>query len=402
MEYIRQCSEAKDLIPNDFVKVGMRQILADKYIDVENKISSLNLQLKGKISLFDLFRSEIEQIDTFFKLDDELTVLKVEFLQNEIKKKNEFTRINGDLNGFLSSLQTDIGYLIECENQDAYQEYKKKLPDVIKNAEETEIEVSKLLQKSSPLNFRQYLHQESSWLLDLNFYKNYNEIFKNITSIAVLGRRGAGKSSFINALRNIHSFDEDAAVTGVIECTLENKCYQLRTNELADGTDIASKKQKEIIYIWDFPGVGTEKFPSSEYQKLISSIHIDVIIYAFYPDFGELDETILNAIKKTKINYILIRNKIDLDFDMDELNEEEINKLINKDWIEMKPIYETKYRKILADEKIFFLSSNYEYKDHFDFYPFIQHLLKLVSENKSNFLKKFFKRTFKSLNFKLF
>jgi hypothetical protein len=76
MEYIRQCSEASDLIPNDFVKVGMRQILADKYIDVENKISSLNLQLKGKISLFDLFRSEIEQINAFFGLDDNLTDLK--------------------------------------------------------------------------------------------------------------------------------------------------------------------------------------------------------------------------------------------------------------------------------------------------------------------------------------
>jgi predicted GTPase len=302
----------------------------------------------------------------------------------------------------LSSLRTDINNLIECENQDAYQDYRKKLPDVIKNAEEKEIEVNKLLHTSSPINFRQYLHQKSSWLPDSNFYKYYNEIFKNITSIAVLGRRGAGKSSFINALRNKSPYDEDAAVTGVIECTLENKCYELLTSELADSTEIASNKQKEIIYIWDFPGVGTEKFPSSEYQKLISSIHIDVIIYAFYPDFGELDETILNAIKKTKINYILIRNKIDLDFDMNELNEEEIDKLINTDWIEMKPIYETKYRNILADEKIFFLSSNYEYKDHFDFYPFIQQLLKLVSENKSNFLKKFFKTTFKNLNFKLF
>ena len=97
-----------------------------------------------------------------------------------------------------------------------------------------------------------------------------------------------------------------------------------------------------------------------------------------------------------------MRNKIDLDFDMDELSTQEIENVINKDWNEMKPIYESKYRNVLVNEKIFFVSSNYEYKNYFDFYPFLTELLKLVSENKSNFLRKFFKRNFKNWNFKLF
>ena len=253
MDYNKQISESNDFLSNDFVKVGLRQLLADKYIDIEKTISNLNLQLKGKISLFDLYKSEVKQVALLFDLDEEIKYLMKSFLKNECEKKKDCTTLKEELDKVLDSLRTDISNLIECENQEGYQEYRKKIPDVSKNAKEKETEVDNLVKKSSPLNFRQYLHQESNWLSDMNTRK-YNEIFKNITSIAVLGRRGAGKSSFINALRNIPSYEDDAAETGVTECTLENKCYELRTSDFDDGTENTSKQKKELIYVWDFPG----------------------------------------------------------------------------------------------------------------------------------------------------
>lgn len=77
-------------------------------------------------------------------------------------------------------------------------------------------------------------------------------------NIAVVGRSGVGKSSFINAIRNLKVGDEGAADVGVSETTITVQYY-------------AYPKQERIL-LWDLPGVGTLDFKQNEYEEKINSL----------------------------------------------------------------------------------------------------------------------------------
>ena len=73
--------------------------------------------------------------------------------------------------------------------------------------------------------------------------------------IGLIGESHRGKSSFINAARNLKPGDPGAAAVKNKECTLAPKFYEFPGN---------SK-----ITLVDLPGVGTNNFPKDKYLKKI-------------------------------------------------------------------------------------------------------------------------------------
>ncbi|KPP56157.1 hypothetical protein Z043_126284, partial [Scleropages formosus] len=52
-----------------------------------------------------------------------------------------------------------------------------------------------------------------------------NQVDHVTLNIAVTGESGSGKSTFVNAFRGVGDDETDSAPTGVVETTMEPKCY---------------------------------------------------------------------------------------------------------------------------------------------------------------------------------
>ncbi|KAH0512858.1 Interferon-inducible GTPase 1 [Microtus ochrogaster] len=86
-----------------------------------------------------------------------------------------------------------------------------------------------------------------------------NDALKNIDNapinVAVTGESGAGKSSFINALRGVEPEDQDAAEEGVTETTMMRTPYK--------------HPKIKTLTLWDLPGIGTMNFPPKDYLEKV-------------------------------------------------------------------------------------------------------------------------------------
>ncbi|KAH3888989.1 hypothetical protein DPMN_013035 [Dreissena polymorpha] len=109
-------------------------------------------------------------------------------------------------------------------------------------------------------------------------------------NIAITGESGSGKSSFINALRNMKAGDEGAAEIGATETTTEPKAY--------------SFKDSENVKIWDLPGVGTPKFPKETYLEKIDIESYDFIMLVSCSRYKENDKWLANEITRRYQNQI--------------------------------------------------------------------------------------------------
>ena len=103
-------------------------------------------------------------------------------------------------------------------------------------------EINKLVSKE-PEEMRRYLEDKC------NAWKNTK------VTIGLIGESHRGKSSFINASRNLKPGDPGAAAVKNKECTTEPKSYEFPGN---------SK-----ITLIDLPGFGTNNFRKDEYLKKI-------------------------------------------------------------------------------------------------------------------------------------
>ncbi|XP_051036569.1 T-cell-specific guanine nucleotide triphosphate-binding protein 2-like [Phodopus roborovskii] len=118
-------------------------------------------------------------------------------------------------------------------------------------------------------------------------------------SIAVTGETGAGKSTFINALRGIGHEEMESARSGVVETTIQREKY--------------THPKFPNVTIWDLPGVGSTTFKPEEYLKKMKFQEYDFFLIISATRFKENDAQLAKAIEKMKKNFYFVRTKIDSD-----------------------------------------------------------------------------------------
>lgn len=125
------------------------------------------------------------------------------------------------------------------------------------------------------------------------------DIEKAPLNIAVTGETGAGKSTFINALRGIGHEESESAKSGAVETTRDRGQY--------------THPKFPNVTIWDLPGVGTNSFKPEEYLKAMKFQDYDFFLIISATRFRENDAQLAKAIKKMKKNFYFVRTKIDSD-----------------------------------------------------------------------------------------
>ncbi|KAK2833999.1 hypothetical protein Q7C36_014700 [Tachysurus vachellii] len=142
--------------------------------------------------------------------------------------------------------------------------------------------------------------------------KQIDQLFNVSLHIAVTGESGTGKSSFINAIRELDSDDEGAAKTGVTETTTDPTPYEHPT--------------MPNVTLWDLPGIGTPKFKARTYLKKMQFNRYDFFIIISSERFKENDIMLAKEIKRRKKLFYFVRSKIDND-----IRAEETKKSFNKE-----------------------------------------------------------------------
>uniref|UniRef100_A0A672QYU3 Immunity-related GTPase family, e4 n=1 Tax=Sinocyclocheilus grahami TaxID=75366 RepID=A0A672QYU3_SINGR len=116
-------------------------------------------------------------------------------------------------------------------------------------------------------------------------------------NIAVTGKTGSGKSSFINALRGLNDEDDGAASTGVTETTMEPTMYEHPSN----------------VRLWDLPGTGMPNFKANKFLKKVKFETYDLFIIISSERFKENDVFLAKEIQKKQKRFYFGRTKIDND-----------------------------------------------------------------------------------------
>ncbi|XP_077312858.1 interferon-inducible GTPase 5-like [Lithobates pipiens] len=130
--------------------------------------------------------------------------------------------------------------------------------------------------------------------------KSLEKIDGTPLNIAVTGESGAGKSTFINAIRGMEDDDEEgAALTGVVETTLNPTPYN-------------HPVYKNVIF-WDLPGVGTPNFTPQIYLEAVDFRKYDFFIIMASERFRLNNSELAKEIQKMDKKFYFVRTKIDSD-----------------------------------------------------------------------------------------
>lgn len=119
---------------------------------------------------------------------------------------------------------------------------------------------------------------------------------------AVVGRAGCGKSSLINAFRNLTNKQQGAAPTGTKETTLEIGRYP----------DPGDQPPRQWMIWFDVPGAGTHRISLHDYFIKQGLYMFDLIILAIGDRFEEIDARILENCARFSIPTFIVRSKADM------------------------------------------------------------------------------------------
>ncbi|XP_072126550.1 interferon-inducible GTPase 5-like isoform X1 [Mobula birostris] len=138
-----------------------------------------------------------------------------------------------------------------------------------------------------------------------------SELDKTELNIAVTGETGAGKSTFINAMRGLRNSDDGAARVGLTETTMEPAGFP--------------HPNFSNVRYWDLPGIGSTEFPADKYLKQMKfeKYNFFIIISGFC--FKEYETKLAKVIKRLGKKFYFVRTKIDADFYSMQKEGKEIN-----------------------------------------------------------------------------
>ncbi|XP_065270080.1 interferon-inducible GTPase 5-like [Emys orbicularis] len=126
------------------------------------------------------------------------------------------------------------------------------------------------------------------------------ESFENATlNIAITGETGAGKSSFINAIRGVGHEDENAAATGETETTRKPTPYPHPTYPQ--------------VTFWDMPGVETPDFQIDQYPEKVNFDSYDFFIIIASERFKSSHAKLAREIRGMGKKFYFVRSKVDAD-----------------------------------------------------------------------------------------
>ncbi|XP_052465383.1 interferon-inducible GTPase 5 [Carassius gibelio] len=123
-------------------------------------------------------------------------------------------------------------------------------------------------------------------------------------NIGVTGESGSGKSTFVNAFRDLGDEEEESAKTGPVETTMEPEAY-------------FHPKYKNVK-VWDLPGIGTPNFKANEYLKLVKFERYDIFIIIASDRFRECHILLAKEIVRMGKRFYFVRSKIDQSIDAEK------------------------------------------------------------------------------------
>uniref|UniRef100_A0ACB8FRY4 Uncharacterized protein n=2 Tax=Sphaerodactylus townsendi TaxID=933632 RepID=A0ACB8FRY4_9SAUR len=141
------------------------------------------------------------------------------------------------------------------------------------------------------------LEQNSPEEVLANAEKDLKALMNTRLDIAITGASGTGKSSLVNAFRNITESEEGAAETGVKQTTMIPEEYP--------------HPHFPGITLWDLPGIGTPGFQPKEYLQKINFSRYDFFIIVASERFTMNDAMLASEIQKTKKSFYFVRTKVD-------------------------------------------------------------------------------------------
>ncbi|XP_016418966.1 interferon-inducible GTPase 5-like [Sinocyclocheilus rhinocerous] len=195
----------------------------------------------------------------------------------------------------------------------------------------------------------------------------FDELVNVSLIIAVTGKTGAGKSSFINALRGLRKDDVGAAPTGVTETTMEPTMYE--------------HPGMPNVKIWDLPGIGSPNFKAKKYLKDVKFNTYDFFIILNSERFMENDVMLAKEIRKCKKSFYFVRSKIDNDIRAEQKENKRFDKL--KVLAKIREDCQKNLQK-MGNPKVFLISSFF--LDKYDFEILQNTLAEELPEHKRSAL----------------
>ncbi|XP_078392993.1 interferon-inducible GTPase 5-like [Cetorhinus maximus] len=120
-----------------------------------------------------------------------------------------------------------------------------------------------------------------------------------VVQIAVVGKSGSGKSTFINASRGLHEDDSGAAPIGQRDTTMEPKAYKY--------------PNKDLVVITEFPWLRSQKPQGSAYSESIQINLYDSFVILSSSRFREKHVRLAREVEKEGKKFYFVRTKIDCD-----------------------------------------------------------------------------------------
>ncbi|XP_074837590.1 interferon-inducible GTPase 5-like [Carettochelys insculpta] len=131
------------------------------------------------------------------------------------------------------------------------------------------------------------------------------ESFSSIVlNIAVTGETGAGKSSFINALRGLMAEDDGAAPTGVTETTMQPTVYPY--------------PQHPNVKLWELPSIGGPNFQARTYLRQVNFKHYDFFVIVASERFKCSHANLAREFEGMGKRFYFVRSKVDEDLRNEE------------------------------------------------------------------------------------